>query len=160
SASGKPQVPGGVFFEGGTGSNTLIVDAAGDVVRTVPGGAITEADPLTTSYANVQTLNLNNAAAVNAASGPNTADRATTFIGLTAQQRFVQALYLDALGRAGAQAELDVWVAVLNSPGGSQAQVASGIEGSLEAQDRLVKSWYFAFLGRAAQGDEELGWVN
>jgi hypothetical protein len=160
SASGKPQVSGGVFFDGGTGTNTLTVDAGGDVVRTVPGGAITAADPLTTRYANVQAINLNNAAAVNVSAGPDTADRSTAFKGLTAQERFVQALYLDALGRAGTQSELDGWVAFLNSPGGSQARVARGIEGSLEAQDRLVKSWYFAFLGRPAQGGEELGWVN
>src|SRR5262249_54161824 len=31
---------------------------------------------------------------------------------------------------------------------------------SPEAQDRLVKSWYLTFLGRPAQGGEELGWVS
>ena len=53
---------------------------------------------MTISYANVSTINLDNAGAVNAIAGPDTADRATAFVGLTAQERYVQALYLDELG--------------------------------------------------------------
>jgi hypothetical protein len=70
-------------------------------------------------------------------------------------------LYLDELGRAGSKAELDGWVnGQLNQPGGSQQAVAAGIAGSFEAEDHLVKSWYMAFLGRQAQGGEELGWAR
>jgi hypothetical protein len=38
--------------------------------------------------------------------------------------------------------------------------VAAGIEKSFEARDRLLKTWYSTYLGRQAQGGEELGWVN
>jgi hypothetical protein len=76
-----------------------------------------------------------------------------------AQEHFVQALYLDELGRPGTTAELDGWVAALNGLGGPQGVVA-GIEGSFEARDHLVKGWYQTFLGRAAAGGEELGWVS
>ena len=38
--------------------------------------------------------------------------------------------------------------------------IATGIEHSQEGEDHLVKSWYVAFLGRSANGTEELGWVN
>ncbi len=39
---------------------------------------------------------------------------ADPFAGLTTQERFVQALYLDVLGRAGSTAELDSWVVLFN----------------------------------------------
>jgi hypothetical protein len=35
-----------------------------------------------------------------------------------------------------------------------------GIGNSQEALDHLVKSWYVNYLGRSANGGEELGWVN
>jgi hypothetical protein len=85
---------------------------------------------------------------------------ADTSTGLAAQERFVQALYVDALGRSGTKAELDGWVAVLNGPGGSRAVVASGIERSAEARARLVGSWYVEFLGRPAVNGEGQGWVD
>src|SRR5439155_15633139 len=69
--------------------------------------------------------------------------------GLSAQERAVQALYIDALGRVGAVAELDGWVSLL--PAGAISltpTVASAIEGSPEARDRLVKGWYATYLGR------------
>ena len=57
------------------------------------------------------------------------------FAGLTPQERFVQTLYLDALGRAGSKTELDSWVVTFN--GGSsqmdaQAAIATGVEQSFE----------------------------
>src|SRR5262249_53537443 len=83
------------------------------------------------------------------------------FLGLSPQERAVQALYIDALGRAGAIPELDGWVALL--PAGATSltpQVVSGIENSFEARDRLVKGWYTTYLGRSAAGGAELGFVN
>ena len=160
--NGKPLVPGGVFYDGGTGSNTLTLDADGLVVRTVP-GALTIADPVTVQYANTQAININAAAAVNAFAGPDTADRDTAFAGLNAQERFVQSVYLDELGRAGSKAELDLWTPEFNSGGTqtqAQAAIASGIQDSAEARDHLVQSWYLTYLGRAAQGGEENGWVG
>jgi hypothetical protein len=111
-------------------------------------------------YTNITNLNLNNAAGVESITGPDTADRPTAFAGLSAQERFVQAIYLDELGRAGAKAELDGWVGVLNGPGGSQTIVAGDILRSQEARDHLVKRWYVTFLGRQADGAEEMGFVN
>jgi hypothetical protein len=159
--NGRPLVPGPVRFDGGTGINALFVDAASTgldgALVTHPGEV--SADGQAVSYVSVDTLGLNNALAVNSVSGPDTADRAAAFAGLSAQERFVQALYLDALGRAGSVAELDMfWLPVLNGPGG-QGAVAAAIEGSLEARDHLVQTWYRTYLGRAADGTEELGWV-
>src|SRR5439155_2623580 len=99
-----------------------------------------------------------NALAVNTVSAPDTRDRDSAFASLDAKERLVQALYLDALGRAGSKSELDRWLAMLQGAG--QQAVATAIEGSFEARDRLVKSWYVSYLGRQAQGGEELGWVN
>ncbi len=82
-----------------------------------------------------------------------------SFPGLTPQERYVQALYVDELGRTGQMSELDSWVAVLNGPGGA-AVVIAGIKGSPEGTDHLVKSWYQLFLGRPASRDEELGWAS
>jgi hypothetical protein len=77
---------------------------------------------------------------------------------LTAGERFVQALYLDELGRPGSLPELDSWVGVLNTQG--QAAVVSGITNSTEARDLVVKGWYQTYLGRTPQNGEENGWVN
>jgi hypothetical protein len=95
---------------------------------------------------------------VNTIAGPDTADRSTALTGLTADEAFIQTLYLDNLGRAGGKAELDGWLAAFNS-GGSTA-VASDIQASQEARNHLVKSWYLTYLGRAANGVEEQIWVN
>jgi hypothetical protein len=108
---------------------------------------------------NIAAIDVNNAASVNTFYGPDTADRAA-LNGLTTQERFVEVLYLDALGRVGARSELDTWVHFMNSVGGSQALVARDIEASPEGLDRLVKTWYQTFLGRTAAGGEESGWVN
>jgi streptogramin lyase len=81
--------------------------------------------------------------------------------GLSAAERAVQALYIDALGRAGSIAELDGWAS--NLPAGATSLlpgVAAGIEGSPEARRRLVNSWYTTYLGRQAQGGEDQGFVN
>jgi hypothetical protein len=71
---------------------------------------------------------------------------------------FVQTLYRNLLGRTGASAEIDSWVSVLPTLG--QAGVAHGILHSSESLDRIVKSDYIRFLGREANGSEELGFVN
>ena len=97
--------------------------------------------------------------------GPDGYNAATgqAFTSLTPQEQFVQALYLDALGRTGIKAELDGWVALFNSglsQADVQAAIAAGIESSPEARDHLVRGWYVTFLGRAAPGGEEQGWVN
>jgi Domain of unknown function (DUF4214) len=78
---------------------------------------------------------------------------------LSGLESFVNALYQQELGRSGAIAELDSWLSLLHQPGG-QAAVASGIAGSTEARDVLVKSWYVTYLGRPASGNEEHVWVN
>jgi hypothetical protein len=132
-------------------------DAADLAVRTQP-GTYTANGRSAVLYSNVKTIFLNNAARVDTFYGPNTADR-TLLAGLSPQERFVEVLYLNVLGRPGAQAELDGWVDVLNGPGG-QLAVANGIERALEGRTRLVDTWYLTYLGRPAQNGEELGWVN
>src|SRR5262249_60511739 len=107
--------------------------------------------------AGVAAAPVSHAGPANTLAGPDTADRATAFAGLTPQERFVQALYLDVLGRPGRRDELDYWVGVLNGPGGSAA-VADGIARSFEGRDHLVRSWYLTFLGRPAAGGEEGAW--
>jgi hypothetical protein len=126
-------------------------------VRVVPGKFTANflADVI---FVNFAKLNLDNAAGVNAIAGPDTADRSTAFTGLTADETFIQALYLDDLGRAGSKAELDSWLPAFNSRGSTA--VASGIQASQEARDHLVRSWYLTYLGRAANGVEEQSWVN
>jgi hypothetical protein len=151
-------VSGNIVFDGGANSDTLLVDAAQLPVRTVLHGITAGAQSLL--YPNVETINLNNAGAVNSIYGPNTANRAAALAGLDAQHRFVQVMYLNALGRAGSAGELDFWVKQLNAPGGSQGQVAAALEQSLEARTRLVRTWYVTYLGRPAVNSEEQPFVN
>jgi hypothetical protein len=134
----------------------LVADVTQQVVKVRPG--IIHYGDTEVDYNDVSQVNLDNTAAVNAIAGPDTADRATAFAGLTADERFVQALYLDDLGRAGSKAELDSWLPVLGAWG--QQAAAADIQGSFEGRDHLVKAWYQTYLGRAADGTEELGWVG
>jgi hypothetical protein len=163
-ANGEPLVPGAIRFDGGAGSNTLVVDAAGHAARTVPGEiTVLGAPEQDIRYVNVQATQLANLAAVNASSGPNTADRDAVLAGLTDNARFVQALYLDELGRAGDLSnpnDAGYWVNLLTSGALDQAAVAQGVASSFEAEDRLVKTWYRTYLGREAQGGEEQYWVS
>jgi hypothetical protein len=147
------------MLNGGPGLNTLTFDAGRLPVGVVQGG-LTAGDTLSVGFTNFQATNVNNAASVNTFYGPRTADRDSALSGLTAQERFVQALYLGALGRVGSRPELDGWASNLTAPGGAQALVASGIERSPEARGHLVRTWYQTYLGRTPQNDEELRWVT
>src|SRR5262249_22179171 len=71
--------------------------------------------------------------------------------------KFIQELYLSRLKRLASEADVAAWEVVLHGPGGRLA-VTVGIEQSLEARTRLVRSWYQDYLGRPATGDEQ-GWV-
>jgi hypothetical protein len=145
-------------IDGGTGGDTLNFNAGDLAVRTNP-GRFTANGRRDVLFSNFEVLHLNNADAVDTFYGPDTADRGA-LAGLDAPHRFVQVLYLNALGRAGSMPELNIWVNVLNSPGGTTMGVAAGIEGSPEGRDHLVKTWYRTFLGRSAAGGEEQVWVN
>ena len=165
---------GTVAFDGGAGTNTLNLDATHLPVATSPQMPVGPGSNHyyyvaneTVRYANTTTVtHLGNAAAVQAFYGPDTADRGTAFNGLNADERFVQAVYLAALGRAGSKAALDSWTAMLvtgSDPAqnaASRQSVAGSIERSAEARDHLVKAWYVAYFGRAAVNNEESFWVN
>jgi hypothetical protein len=163
-ANGDPLVPGVIRFDGGAGSNTLVVDAADLAARTTPGEITVFGSPgQNINYVNVQATQLTNMMAVHASYGPDTADRSTALAGLTGNARFVQTLYLDDLGRAGDTTSLHdagYWIAALNSGALSQAAVVLGIASSFEAEDHLVQTWYRTYLGRQPHGGEELGWVT
>lgn len=158
---GGALVTGTIVFDGGQQRNSLTVDAnrkqtriADNSITAGVGGASAQK----IVFASAQKVNVDNALAINAFAGPNTSNRAALVAGLLTDQRFVQTLYLDSLGRAGSLAELDSWVTVLNGAGG-RAAVVRGIENSLEARTRLVRTWYQTYLGRAAGGDEQ-GWID
>jgi CSLREA domain-containing protein len=84
-------------------------------------------------------------------------------VSFTPQQQFVQALYLDDLGRAGnlsSPSDAGAWVTALTNNTLTPAAVASAIAHSLEARTHLVDGWYPTYLGRKVQNGEEQGWVN
>jgi len=153
--------PPTIAINGGPGQNTLNISTTGHV-GTFPGGLSFHGLSAAT-YTDITTISFVEASTINAINAPDTADRSTAFTGLTANEHFVQALYLDVLGRAGSKAELDYWAATFNVSGETQADaqtlIATGIEHSTEASDLLVDSWYTTFLNRSAAG-EETGWVN
>jgi CSLREA domain-containing protein len=84
-------------------------------------------------------------------------------IGFGAQQKFVEALYVEELGRTGDLSnpkDAGGWVTALTNNTLTQAQVAADIIHSLEARTHLVDGWYPTYLGRKAQNGEEQGWVK
>lgn len=147
---------------GGPGTNVLNLDQPAPV-GTFPGG-IALGGTRVLAYNGISTTNFLNPAGVNAMYGPNFANRSTAFAGLTANQRFVQAIYLDALGRAGSKFELDSWAVVFNFSNLTRAQaqqvIATGIENSVEARTYLVNSWFQTYLNRAANPGEVTKYVN
>jgi hypothetical protein len=77
---------------------------------------------------------------------------------LTHDEQFVQALYGDFLGRVGAVAELDGWVALLPSLG--RPGVVHGVADSTEALSLVVNRIYLRFLNRNADPVGLAGWVG
>jgi glucose/arabinose dehydrogenase len=76
----------------------------------------------------------------------------------TAEQRFVQALYKDLLGRHGTAAEWQLWVPLLPTLG--RAGVVNGILRSHEALVRQVDGYYQYFLNRGPDPSGEAFWVS
>jgi hypothetical protein len=73
-------------------------------------------------------------------------------------QAFIRTLYAKQLGRDASVQEVEAWTGVLTTSGSTA--VVQGIELSPEARRHLVDTWYQQYLGRSAQGGEEMGWVN
>jgi hypothetical protein len=77
---------------------------------------------------------------------------------LTHDERFVQGLYNDFLGRSGAISELDGWVAVIPSIG--RGGVANALARSTEALKRVVNNLYVRLLNRSADAGGSAYWVS
>jgi hypothetical protein len=156
-----PLVTGAIAVDGGGGTDRLVVSAGGAAVLTQPGSILVGSQAV--DYANVEATEIV-AAAVNASAAVSPADRGAALAGLGADERFVQALYLAELGRAGSRAELDAWGALLHgsqgSPDQGRAAVAAAVAASPEARSHLVTGWYAAYLGRVPSAIELQGWVN
>lgn len=93
----------------------------------------------------------------------NTSEFSAAFGLGTPQQKFVQALYQDVLGRSGDfnnAADAAYWANVLTNGTQSRSQVATSIERSGEARARLVTGWYQTYLNRTPGASETQFWVN
>jgi hypothetical protein len=72
---------------------------------------------------------------------------------------FVRELYIDVLGRAADEAEVDAWVAQLQG-GATRQQVAEGFWASPEHRGREVDGFYQTYLHRAADNAGRDVWVQ
>jgi hypothetical protein len=120
----------------GTTAPGFTVNSDTEIMVRVPAGATT--GPIT-----VQT-----SAGLATSTGP--------FTVISADDDFVNALYVAFLGRPGSPAELDGWVADLPSVG--RAGVVDGIMRSKEALTRVVDAISGRLLDRPATADD--GWVD
>jgi hypothetical protein len=77
---------------------------------------------------------------------------------LTHDERFVQGLYNDFLGRSGALSELDGWVAAIPSMG--RSGVANALARSTEGLKRVVNNLYLRLLNRSADAGGSAYWVG
>jgi len=77
---------------------------------------------------------------------------------LSADERFVDQLYKDFLGRSGSGEELNGWVVQL--PAAGRGGVSNAIARSEEALKRVIDSMYQQFLGRTADAGGEAAWLN
>jgi hypothetical protein len=173
--SAGPLLPGPLRFNPTPGAGSVLQSNASR--STGPGtGFVTQPGSITVGgqavlYSNTPALALRDATGVNAAVLPYTAEGDSAFrIGppdytgrptlLQGNDRFVQALYLDVLGRPGTLSDIEAWASLVSVPGVTRATVAADIERSFEARDHLVKTWYMTYLGRQVQGGEELAGVH
>jgi lysophospholipase L1-like esterase len=78
--------------------------------------------------------------------------------GYDVDQRYIQGLYQEALGRTAAPSELTSWEIVLLN--GGSGPVARAINQSAEARTHLVDTWYATFLGRRPGPNEEQAFVQ
>jgi Domain of unknown function (DUF4214) len=79
---------------------------------------------------------------------------------LNANQAFVQALYIDFLGRVGTLTELNNWVSVLTASSNGRNNVIQGISQSTAALDLIVDGYYLQYLGRQADTAGQNYWVS
>jgi Glycoside hydrolase family 44/Calx-beta domain/Domain of unknown function (DUF4214) len=136
-------------------SGTLTFNA-GDTSKTFTVSIIDRGDSSKTT----RTLNLTLTSAGGGATLGNPASAVLTILenDLTHDEQFVQALYNDFLGRSGAVAELDGWVAALSTLG--RTGVANAVARSTEGLSRVVSSFYARFLNRNADAGGLAGWVG
>ncbi|HEV3447805.1 MAG TPA: hypothetical protein VG099_24425, partial [Gemmataceae bacterium] len=93
----------------------------------------------------------------------NTSEFSAAIPVLTANQRFVRALFLDELGRSGDLSnpnDAGAWVNALTNNTLTPAGVASGLEHAPEARTHLVTGWFQTYLGRLPANGEEQGLVT
>ena len=112
----QTSIPVQLSVNGGPGTNSLIFNAMNHPLFSSP-GKYTISGQLPVLYSDFATINLNDASSISTFYGPDTADRQASLPGLTPQQRFVQVLYLNALGRTGSSSELAFWAGLLNAGG-------------------------------------------
>ncbi|HLN29651.1 MAG TPA: DUF4214 domain-containing protein [Gemmataceae bacterium] len=154
-----PLTNAAINIDGGGPASALNFDAANLALFTA-NGRFTANGQQPVTFTNIGPINVANAASVSTFYGPDTADRTTALAGLSPAQRFVQVLYLNALGRTGSLSELNAWVATLQSSSNGQAVVAADIEDSPEARRHLVDTWYRTYLGRPLGANEQQPWVS
>ena len=144
----------GVDYSGVTTSPLVI--PAGQTSATITGTLLADPEPNKTLTFTLQTP-------TNATLGATAMFTLTIVEPLTPNEHFVAALYQAELGRAADLSnpqDAGAFVNALDQGTLTQAAVAAAVEHSFEARDFLVKGWYVTFLGRQANGTEELGWVN
>src|SRR5262249_51046755 len=79
---------------------------------------------------------------------------------LTNDQAFVQTMFTNFLGRAGAINELNFWVGVLNAGANGRNDVINGILKSDEGLGRVIDGFYIKYLGRNSDAGGRAYWVN
>ena len=78
----------------------------------------------------------------------SSSDSGSSPVSLDADQRYIEALFQNVLGRSASTVELDGWVDFLHTQAdGSLMAVTTAIEQSQEGLTHLVKSWYVELSG-------------
>jgi uncharacterized delta-60 repeat protein len=78
----------------------------------------------------------------------------------TANQRFVQQLYLDLLGRGAESGGLAFWSGLLDSGQATRIQVVQGIQQGAEYRSLVVASLYNLYLNRPVDALGEATWTS
>ncbi|MFM7161541.1 MAG: hypothetical protein ACKO3P_14400, partial [Planctomycetaceae bacterium] len=155
--------PGGVSatrVDGGTGTNTLTYDGAGQPLWVKLGTVQSLTSVLT--HRNLQNLVPRNIAALNGNPYLSTVDFEPLLAGLTATQRYVQRTYLQVLQRVATSAELTQWTTYLNQAPTDlkrRTQLVDQLTATDAARTFQIQAWFQTYAGRPATAAEITTWL-
>jgi hypothetical protein len=156
--------PGGsavVRADGGTGTNSLTYDGAGQPIWVKRG--VVQSLTSSITHQNLQNIAPRNIAALNGNPYLSTVEIEPLLVGLTATQRYVQRTYLQVLQRVATTAEMTQWTTYLDQAPTDlkrRTKLVDTLTATDAARTLLLQAWFITYAGRPATAAEITTWLG